>query len=138
MPDKAAPTALGESWARSWSEHDVEGLAALFSEDCEYEDVAFGVVNPGREGVRSWANGFLASFPDLIVEPLRAFEVKGLGVLEWEMGGTHRGEFDGIEPTGRRFEVRGVTVFEFEAGLIKRCADYWNLGDVKAQLRGAE
>lgn len=125
---------LAEQWAAAWSDHDVDGLAALFASDCEYEDVAFNVVNARREGVRSWANGFLAAFPDLAVSPGRSFERGDRGVLEWEMSGTHRGEFDGIPPTGRRFRVRGATVFEYSDGEIIRCADYWNLGDVKSQL----
>jgi hypothetical protein len=28
--------------------------------------------------------------------------------VEWLMSGTHRDEFDGLSPTGRRFRVHGV------------------------------
>jgi steroid delta-isomerase-like uncharacterized protein len=96
--------------------------------------VAFGIVNPGRDGVRDWARSFLGSFPDLEVTPRREFEQGELGVLEWEMAGIQRGEFDGRDPKGGSFRVRGVTVFEFERDRIRRCADYWNLGDVHSQL----
>ncbi len=125
---------LGEQWAAAWSRHDVEGLARLFTPDCAYEDVAFDVVNRGHQGVRDWAMGFLGSFPDLRVEPIRSFEDGRIGVLEWEMGGTHVGEFDGLAPTHRQWTVRGVTVLDIEDGRIRRCADYWNLGAVRGQL----
>lgn len=124
----------GQRWAEAWSAHDVEALSRLFTEDCEYEDVAFGIVNPGHEGVLDWARGFLGSFPDLRVTPRREFKQTRLGVLEWEMEGTQLGEFDGRPPGGGRFRVRGVTIFEFEGERIRRCADYWNLGDVHTQL----
>jgi steroid delta-isomerase-like uncharacterized protein len=129
-------SALGEQWAAAWSHHDVDGLARLFTEDCEYEDVAFDVVNRGHPGVRDWATGFLTSFPDLLVQPIRSFEDERQGVLEWTMGGTHLGDFDGLAPTQRKWSVRGVTVLEIEGGRIRRCADYWNLGAVRRQLSG--
>ena len=129
-----APTSLGERWAAAWSAHDPEALGELFAEDCDYEDVAFAVVNQGREGVLAWARSFLASFPDLVVEPRSSFEGGGHAVLEWEMSGTQRGEFDGLEPGDQPFRVRGVTVFSFEDERISRCSDYWNLGDVRRQL----
>jgi hypothetical protein len=81
--DGAKAVSLGEQWAAAWSRHDVEGLAGLFTEDCEYEDVAFDIVNRGQQGVRDWATGFLGSFPDLPVEPIRSFEHDRQGVLEW-------------------------------------------------------
>jgi len=127
---------LGERWAAAWSSHDVDGLVALFAPGCEYEDAAFGVVNSGLQGVREWTIGFLSSFPDLEVVPKRAFEDALAGAVEWEMSGTHDGEFAGLAPTGRRFRVDGATVLTIEGGRIVRCADYWNLGDVLDQLRG--
>jgi steroid delta-isomerase-like uncharacterized protein len=92
--------------------------------DCEYEDVAFDIVNQGHKGVRNWATGFLDSFPDLQVEPIRSFEHDRHAVLEWKMGGTHLGDFDGLAPTRRQWSVRGVTVLDIEDGRIERCADY--------------
>jgi len=136
--DGAKAVSLGEQWAAAWSRHDVEGLAGLFTEDCEYEDVAFDIVNRGQPGVRDWATGFLASFPDLRVEPIRSFEHDRQGVLEWRMGGTHVGDFDGLAPTHRQWSVRGVTVLDIESGRIRRCADYWNLGAVRSQLDTAD
>jgi steroid delta-isomerase-like uncharacterized protein len=136
--DGAKAVSLGEQWAAAWSRHDVEGLAGLFTEDCEYEDVAFDIVNRGQQGVRDWATGFMASFPDLRVEPIRSFEHDRQGVLEWRMGGTHVGDFDGLAPTHRQWSVRGVTLLDIESGRIRRCADYWNLGAVRSQLEAAD
>jgi SnoaL-like polyketide cyclase len=95
-------------WAAAWSAHDPDAVARLFHEDGEYDDVAFGIVNPGRRGAREWATGFLASFPDLHVAIVAAYAAGTLEVVEWRMSGTQLGEFDEHPPTGRHFDVRSV------------------------------
>jgi steroid delta-isomerase-like uncharacterized protein len=127
-------TDLPRRWADAWSAHDPEALASLFTDDCVYEDVTFGVESAGHDGVREWATGFLAAFPDLEVEPLSAFGCDQRGVLEWRMHGTHHGQLGDMDPTGRRFEVRGVTVFAFEGDRIARCSDYWDIATVQRQF----
>ncbi|HXV57886.1 MAG TPA: ester cyclase [Gaiellaceae bacterium] len=121
-------------WAAAWSAHDPDGLASLFAEDGVYEDVTFQTENHGHHGVSEWATGFLAAFPDLGVEPRSLFLADERAILEWTMGGTHRGTLGDMAATGKRFEVRGVTLFTFRAGLIARCSDYWDLATVQRQL----
>lgn len=127
-------TDLPRRWAEAWSAHDPDALASLFADDCVYEDVTFGAESPGHDGVKDWATGFLAAFPDLEVEPLSASDCGERGVLEWKMRGTHHGDLAGMSPTGRRFEVRGVTVFAFAGDRIARCSDYWDIATVQRQL----
>lgn len=125
---------LGRRWARAWSRHDPEALSDLFDPDGEYDDVAFAVVSRGPGGARGWAEGFLAAFPDLVVDVVAEFATDGDEVVEWLMSGTHRGQFDRLSPSGRRFHVRGVTVLRTRGGRIVRCSDYWDLGTVRRQL----
>lgn len=124
-------------WARSWTRHDPEALADLFAPDAEYDDVAFGIVSRGSDGVRGWAESFLASFPDLVVDIVSELAVDGDEVVEWLMSGTHAGEFAGLPPSGRNFEVRGVSILRVREGRITRCSDYWDLGTVRRQLGGS-
>jgi steroid delta-isomerase-like uncharacterized protein len=100
---------VGRRWARAWSRHDPEALADLFDAEGEYDDVAFAIVSRGPAGARGWAEGFLAAFPDLVVDIVAESVTEGMEVVEWLMSGTHRGEFDGLSPTDRPFQVRGVT-----------------------------
>lgn len=127
---------LAHRWARAWSCHDPGALSDLFDTDSEYDDVAFAIVSPGPDGARGWAEGFLAAFPDLAVDVVTEFAIEGMEVVEWLMSGTHRGEFDGLSPTGRHFQVRGVTVLRTREGRIVRCSDYWHLKTVHRQLVG--
>ena len=127
---------LARRWALAWSGHDPEALSDLFDPDGDYDDVAFAVVSRGPHGARGWAEGFLAAFPDLVVDVVAEYVSDGDEVVEWLMSGTHRGEFDGLSPTGRRFRVRGVSVLRTRQGRIVRCSDYWDLGTVRRQLVG--
>ena len=38
-----------DSYIVAWASHDVEKIVSYFTDDCVYEDVAFGVVNRGKE-----------------------------------------------------------------------------------------
>ena len=53
-----------EEWVTAWSSHDTAKVLALFTDDCVYEDVTFGVVNRGREALRAFADGVFAGVPD--------------------------------------------------------------------------
>lgn len=41
-----------------------------------------------------------------------------LALWHWTFSGTHRGEFMGIAPTGRRLEFGGMNLFRFAGGRI--------------------
>jgi ketosteroid isomerase-like protein len=54
-------------WAIAWSSSDSgdpERILALFTDDCVFEDVTFGVVARGKEELRSFAKGAFAAVPD--------------------------------------------------------------------------
>jgi steroid delta-isomerase-like uncharacterized protein len=65
-------------------------------------------------------------FPDLTI---RIEDVMAEG--DWvtarvTMRGTHRGEFQGIAPTGKRVEVRAIDMFRIEDGKI---VEHWGHAD---------
>src|SRR5260370_27609245 len=58
---------IADDWATAWSSSDSgdpENVLALFTEDCVFEDVTFGVVTRGKEELRSFANRAFAAVPD--------------------------------------------------------------------------
>jgi SnoaL-like domain len=57
-----------DDWAVVWSSSEVSDpgkLLALFTDDCVFENVTFGVVARGKEALRSLANRAFAAVPDL-------------------------------------------------------------------------
>jgi steroid delta-isomerase-like uncharacterized protein len=130
----ADPTDLAQAWTAAWNSHDVNAVAALFTEDALYEDVPTSAVNRGTGQLRAFAQFFLTTVPDLKVELVNSAAQSDLkgghGVIEWIFSGTDQGLFK----TGKKFSVRGVTVFDVAGGKIARNSDYWDLATMLRQL----
>ena len=56
-----------DDWASAWSSHDTEEVLAIFTDDCVYEDVTFGLVNRSKAELRAFADGTFAAIPDFNV-----------------------------------------------------------------------
>ena len=116
-----------EAWAADWSSPNVEHLLSLFTDNCIYEDVTFGVVNHGKTELKAFADEMFAAFPDFKVEQTGRFVAGEWAGMEWIISGTHKGDLPGMPATNKRFSIRGATILELESGKIKRCSDYWDL-----------
>jgi steroid delta-isomerase-like uncharacterized protein len=125
-----------ENWAAAWSSPgNAEKLVSLFTDDCVFEDVTFGVVARGKDELRSFANSAFAAVPDFNYGLRRWFAASQWAVIEWVMSGTHQGDFPGMPATGKRFSsVRGSTILELDAGKIRRESDYWDAATFMKQL----
>jgi steroid delta-isomerase-like uncharacterized protein len=130
----AATAPIPAAWAAAWTSHDSARVAALFTEDGTYEDLAFGLVAHGIEGVKAFADGFFAASPDLSVDLTAGFQSADWAAAEWLFSGTDRGVFPGRPPSGRRFSVRGATIFALRDGKVVRDTDYYNLVTLQEQL----
>jgi steroid delta-isomerase-like uncharacterized protein len=124
-----------DDWATAWSSHDTEKVLALFTDDCIYEDVTFGVVNHGKAELRVFADGTFAAIPDFKVELTTRFIAPNRAAMEWVMSGTHKGDFPGLPATGKPFSsLRGATIVELQGGKIQRCSDYWDSATFMKQV----
>ena len=82
--------------------------------------------NPLTHGREAFKQGIIAlrsAFPDMQVayEDMIAEEDKV--ACRWIVRGTHRGEFQGIAPTGRQVTMTGISIFRMTGGNI---AESWN------------
>jgi hypothetical protein len=60
---------LPNAWARGGSSsNDSARLLALYTDDCTFGDVTFGVATRGKEELRSFVNGAFAAVPDFKYE----------------------------------------------------------------------
>jgi len=84
-----------DHWAAAWSSHNTEKLLTLFTDDCVYEDVTFGVVNRGKKEFRWFADGVFAGVPDFKIEVTAQFASGRWASMEWVMSGTHKGTSPG-------------------------------------------
>ena len=110
-------------------------MASFFTDDCVFEDMAFGIVMHGKNEVQEFVATTLAAYPDFAMVRKSSFGAGPWLATEWVMTGTHTGDLEGMPPTGKSFSVRGVSISEFYRGKISRHTDYWNLYSLLQQLR---
>ena len=70
----------------------------------------------GPKGYRAFVGGFRTAFPDFEMS-IQDLIVEGETVVcRFTMGGTHEGEFMGVEPTGKKVMGDAMTFIRFEGG----------------------
>ena len=112
---------------------DVDGLLATFSTP-RVELIPSGRVLDRADAVREYLHDRSQSFPDLHVEPVTVHHAADAVIAEFWMSGTHRGDFRGLEASGRRFHIRGVSIYVFDGELIGCQRLYYDAGTVARQL----
>jgi steroid delta-isomerase-like uncharacterized protein len=98
-----------------------QGNLALIDELFSADSVFHGPNYPelrGREARRQFFASLREAFPDIhfTVDELIAEGDKV--VLRWSVTGTHRGEFWGATPTGKKISFSGTTTFRIAGGMI--------------------
>jgi predicted ester cyclase len=83
-------------------------------------------VAPGIEGIRQQFDGFRAAFPDFRAMILDQVAEGDRVVTRKVFHGTHRGSFQGIEPTGREVEINLIDIVRVADGQI---VEHWNCVD---------
>ncbi len=104
-------------------------IDGYFTDDFVNHTPLFGVTEGGLDGARKFLAGVRHTFPDgrWNTEDLIAEEDKV--VWRWKATGTHKGQFMGIGPTGRRVTWSGITIYRLVGGKIaERWAETDNLG----------
>jgi len=106
------PMATIDRLVRATNQHDLESMAACFSEDYHNETPAHPARGfRGRAQVRrNWGQIF-AFVPDIHVEVLRSAAMGDTVWTEWEMRGTRR--------DGKPHWTRGVIVFGVDSDAIR-------------------
>lgn len=119
-----------------WNERNASAADTFFAPD--YKRYLSPIAPPlDLEGQRHRISGFLAAFPDIHFEVEDVFGEEDLVVFRSTVSGTHRGDFQGVEPTGERIKVSLMDVVRIEDG---KFTEHWggpDMYDLFKQL-GAE
>ena len=99
------------------SEDKQELIDELVAQDYVYRD-ADGHTYHGRSGFREVLGLYRRAFPDLSIEIHRQV-AEGDTVATWfTFSGTHRGQLQGIEPTGEKMSAMSVQFSTIEDGQV--------------------
>jgi steroid delta-isomerase-like uncharacterized protein len=116
----------------TFNEGNVELIDQLVAADAINHDPATPAHMQGLRGpevLRRTVSMYRAAFPDvrMTVDDVIATEDKV--VLRWHSEGTHRGELEGLAPTGARVSVTGVGIDLWKDGKVVEAWTEWdNLG----------
>ena len=91
----------------------------------------------GPDGLVAMMEEIDRAFPDGTLEVHERLVGDDLAFWEWTMTGTHEGEFNGLEPTGRTVEVTGLSKTTMADGKIQENWAYFDAQDLLAQLQGS-
>ena len=114
---------LGETW----STHDVDKMVSLFTEDCTYEDIFYGKIYEGKEGVATYAKQTFSEIPDFQTEIVSINFSDNWAMMEWIMKGSSplKDSISGEPQYVNTFAVKGASIIELKEGKIFKIRDYY-------------
>ena len=130
---RAARDAVIREHMESENRLDFDVTIATFDHP-RYELVGTGQVFDGEEQVRKYYAASRAAFPDQRNEIHSLRHADDAVVVEFDLLGTHLGNFGGFEPTGRTFRCRMAAIFEFDGDRIACERIYFDSGTILRQL----
>jgi steroid delta-isomerase-like uncharacterized protein len=122
---------VAQRFADEWNKGNLEGAIALFDDNYIDHNAAPGQ-KPGKAGLRESLDMFMTAFPDLKLEhshvTMEGDRVADHGIAR----GTHRGNFLGVAPTGKRVEVSYTDIYRVKNGKI---TEAWHIEDIPGLMR---
>ena len=117
-----------------WNKRRVELVDELMSPSHAMHDNHLPDSGIGPEAYKRNVARFVAGFPDLrfTVEDMLVENDKV--AVGWTISGTHKGEFRGISPTGRKVSVEGITINQIAGGKIMDSYVSWDALGLMQQL----
>jgi steroid delta-isomerase-like uncharacterized protein len=117
-----------------WNKGNQSLADQLFAPIYTHHDASTPDFGKGPEGERKRSTLYRIAFPDLrlTVEDIIA---EGETVMtRWSCHGTHKGDLNGIAPTGKQFTISGMTIFRFSNGKIVEGYVNWDALGLLQQL----
>lgn len=98
----------------AFNRHDLDGVLACMTEDCEFDAAAgpesFGARFVGHQAVGAAFAKVWETFPDVQWANHTHFAADGVGLSQWTLVGTR--------PDGVRIEADGIDLFSFRDGKV--------------------
>lgn len=97
------------------------------------EDVGHGTVT-GQAAIVARKQAQAKAVANPVINILNRFPFGQQVVAEWEVVGTHVGDYLGFKATGRSFSIRGLTVVTRQDGKIVKESIYYDPQELQRQL----
>ena len=99
------------------SENQLERMAEFISSECCVK-MGEKLIPVGIEGMKEHIKATKQTYPDYRMKIIKQFCDGDYVISEFIMEGTHKGEWIGIKPTGKRLVFTGINIDKITNGLI--------------------
>lgn len=109
-----------------WNERNLQVVDQLVSQSHALNSPHIFGPTVGPAAYKKQLTAFVTAFPDLRFIIEQTICEKDKIAVSWTLTGTHKGEFLGIRPTGKKLAVAGVTIHQVADGKILDSQAIWD------------
>jgi steroid delta-isomerase-like uncharacterized protein len=117
-----------------WNKRRLEVAGELISPSHAVQLMDAADSGIGPEAYARNVTQFIRAFPDLKFTLLDMVAENDKVAAFWNISGTHKGEFRGIAPTGKKISVDGITINQLAGGKIMDSYVSWDMWGLMKQL----
>jgi steroid delta-isomerase-like uncharacterized protein len=117
-----------------WNKGNLQVTEELFAPNYIHHDPSTPEVGQGPEGERKRATLYRTAFQDFRLTIEDTIAEGETVVARWTCRGNHKGELNGIAPTGKQFAITGVSVVRFASGKMVEGYVNWDALGLMQQL----
>jgi steroid delta-isomerase-like uncharacterized protein len=117
-----------------WNQGHVPVADELFTPTYTHHDSSTPDVGRGPESEKKRVTLYRNAFPDLRLTIDDIIAEGETVVARWSCRGTHKGDLNGIAPTGKQFNITGVSIARFTNGKMFEGFVNWDALGLMQQL----
>jgi steroid delta-isomerase-like uncharacterized protein len=117
-----------------WNKGNLQVTDDLFTPNYTHHDSSTPDVGRGPESERKRATLYRTAFPDLRLTVEDIIAEGETVVARWSCRGTHKGDLNGIAPTGKHVNITGISIARFTNGKMSEGFVNWDALSLMQQL----
>jgi steroid delta-isomerase-like uncharacterized protein len=121
-------------FAELWNNGNLSVAGEIFAPNYSHHDSSTPDFGLGPDSEKRRLALYRAAFPDLHLTIEDVIAEGETVMTRWSCRGTHKGDFNGIAPTGKPFTISGVTVARVSNGKIAEGYVNWDALGLMQQL----
>jgi steroid delta-isomerase-like uncharacterized protein len=117
-----------------WNKGNLQVADELIAPTYQHHDASTPDLGKGPESEKKRVNLYRTAFNDFRLNLEDLLADGETVVARWSCRGVHKGELNGIAPTGKQFAITGVTIARFSSGKIVEGFVNWDALGLMRQL----
>jgi steroid delta-isomerase-like uncharacterized protein len=117
-----------------WNKGNLQVTDDLFTPNYAHHDSSTPDVGRGPESEKKRATLYRTAFPDLRLTVEDIIADGETVVARWSCRGTHKGNLNGIAPTGKHVQITGISIAHFTNGKMSEGFVNWDALSLMQQL----